>query len=112
MALNFEGGYRKILTSYSINLINLYYEFLPNTLVELATANKAVPISANTASHMDANPTAPSMMKIPLMTNAKHMFCQTIFRVCFAIETASAIFKGESVIRTTSLDSNKKALVY
>jgi hypothetical protein len=76
--------------------------FLPNILVEFAMAIKAVPMSANTASHMVASPMAPSAMKILLIRNAKLMFCQTIFRVCFATETASANLEGESVIWTTS----------
>jgi hypothetical protein len=59
--------------------------FWANILVELATATRAVPISANTASHIDASPIAPRAMKISLMRNTRLMFCQTVFRTCFAI---------------------------
>jgi len=44
-------------------------------------ASSATPTSANTASHMVANPMAPMVKNTPLTIKAKQMFCQTITRV-------------------------------
>lgn len=97
-----KGFEQPIEVAKKIEVRSPSYGLFLNTLVEFATATKAVPMSSNTASHMDAIPMVPRKMNIPLITNTRDMFCQTILRVCFAMETASANFKGESVISTTS----------
>ena len=94
------------------NGLDAYYSscFLPIIRVEFATAARAVPISANTASHMVAIPYAPNSMKMPLTVNASMIFCHTIRRVCLAIATASVIFMGESSIKTISAVSTAASL--
>jgi hypothetical protein len=44
-------------------------------------ANKAIPTSANTASHIVAKPPAPKIKTISLTPNASTIFCHTILRV-------------------------------
>src|SRR3989337_1213053 len=48
-------------------------------------AIRATPISPNTASHIEAIPTAPSRIKTPFTESENIKFCQTIFRVFRAI---------------------------
>ena len=64
-----------------LNIRFLDRRLFPMIRVELATAINAVPISANTASHMVAIPMAPNSIKMPLTVNARTIFCQTIRRV-------------------------------
>jgi hypothetical protein len=59
-------------------------------------AKKATPTSANTASHMVANPPAPNKSTIALTTKAKPIFWYTTFFVAFAILIAATILLGSS----------------
>lgn len=57
------------------------------TRMAFATASSVTPTSEKTASHMVAIPNAPRMRKIAFTPKAKPMFCHTIRRVRFAIES-------------------------
>ena len=67
-----------------------------STSDEFNIANKATPTSANTASHMVANPPAPNINTRILTVIAKLIFCHTIFLVCLPIIIAIGILLGLS----------------
>ena len=71
-------------------------------LTALSIATKATPISANTASHMEATPHVPRKIKIILIPSAKDIFCQTIILVFLATAMAVTTCMGESAISTMS----------
>src|SRR5690606_18066468 len=84
-------------------LIYFYYlNFIRCILTAFNIANNATPTSANTASHIVANPPAPSINTMAFTPNAKAIFCQTIFFVCLPILIAIGILLGLSSCITTS----------
>ncbi len=69
---------------------HLHPSLVCNTRLALRIANRATPISANTASQRVATPIAPKGRKTTFTPKAMIIFCQTIRRVRRAIAIASA----------------------